>query len=112
VIGPLRREVETLVRAWLLTEGDQALSGETVLALYRDARRHTVTVAWDSGQRAEVTGDCWVALARRALDADPRVTALRRWYDSLPAPDPPMTPRSRFDARRRLDDGCGERRSP
>jgi len=80
--------------------------------LYRDARRQTITVVWDSGRRAGLTGDCWVVLSHRALDADPRMTALRRWYDGLPAPEPTMTARGRYEARRLLDDQSGRRPSP
>src|SRR5712691_1026492 len=59
VIGPLHREVSTLVRAWLLTEGDQALGGETILLLHRDALSRTMTVVWDNGHRAKLDGDGW-----------------------------------------------------
>jgi hypothetical protein len=68
VIGPLRRGISTLVRAWHLTEGDQAFGGETVVALYRDALRHTITVVWSSGDRAQVAGDCHVVLAHRPYE--------------------------------------------
>jgi hypothetical protein len=88
----------------LLTEGDQALDGETIVVLYRDALRRTITVVWDDGRRAELDGDGWVVLAHRAS------TAPRRWLDGIPLPDPPMTGRRRYDARRRLDDRCGEHR--
>jgi hypothetical protein len=94
--------VSTLVRAWLLTEGDQALGGETILLLHRDALSRTITVVWDDGRRIALDGDGWVVLARRALaEATPR-----RWYECLTLPDPPMTARSRYDARRRLDARC------
>jgi hypothetical protein len=66
VIGRLRREASTLVRAWYLTEGDQAFGGETVVVLHRDALRRTIIVSWDDGRRANLDGEGWVALARRA----------------------------------------------
>jgi hypothetical protein len=62
VIGPLRREASTLVRAWQLTEGDRAPGGETVLLLRRDALRRTIAVVWDDGRRAVLDGDGWIML--------------------------------------------------
>jgi hypothetical protein len=111
VIGPSRRETGILVRAWLLTEGDQALGGETIVALYRDALRHRVTVAWNTGERAELEGDSWVVITHRAVGAGRGVVALRSRYASIPLPQPPLTPRDRYDARRRLDEWRGERRT-
>jgi hypothetical protein len=65
-----------------------------------------MTVVWDNGHRATLDGDGWVVLARRAFAAG----AVSRWYDGFPLGDPPMTARSRYDARRRLDDCCRESR--
>jgi hypothetical protein len=98
------------VRAWLLTEGDQALGGETILLLHRDALSRTITVVWDSGHRATLDGDGWVVLARRAFAAGVGRATPHHWYDNFPMYDPPMTARSRYDARRRLDDCCREHR--
>jgi hypothetical protein len=91
-----------LVHAWLLTEGDQALTGETILLLHRDALRRTVTVVWDDGQRAELAGDAWIALGRRAFTPTPAVP--RRGCPDPSLTEPPMTARSRRDSRRCLDD--------
>lgn len=110
MIGSSRRETAILVRAWDLTEGDQALGGETVVALYRDAPRHAVTVAWSSGERAALDGGNWVVLARQAVPTRGRVIALRSWFAAVPLPLPPMTSREGRDARRQLDDWRRERR--
>jgi hypothetical protein len=81
-----------LVRAWHLTEGDQAFEGETVVVLYRDAFRHTITVVWDTGRRAQLDGASWISVMRRAFDADLGSVTLCR---QPPAIDPissnPMT---------------------
>ncbi|HVQ93925.1 MAG TPA: hypothetical protein VMU51_23005 [Mycobacteriales bacterium] len=103
MIGPLRREASTLVRAWLLTEGDQALGGETILVLHRDALRRTITVVWDTGQRVRIDGDRWILLACRGQAAG--VDGIPPGHcGGLPAADLPMTPRGRFTARRTLDE--------
>jgi hypothetical protein len=109
VIGPSRKETAILVRAWNLTEGDQALGGETVVSLHRDALRHTVTVAWTSGERAVLDGASWVVLARQALPAHGQVIALRSRFVSTPPPLPPMTARERRDIRRQADEWRRER---
>jgi hypothetical protein len=99
------------VRAWHLTEGDQALDGETVVALYRDAPRHTVTVAWSSGERVDLDGSRVVLLARQAVPARRRAMALRG-RQAPPEPLPPLTPQERCAARRQLDEWRRERHLP
>lgn len=99
-----------LVCAWHLTEGDQTLGGETVVALYRDAPRHRITVAWTSGERAEFDGDNWVPITRRAVDIAAGVVTLRHRHPGMPIADVLLTPRERDAAPRRLDDRRSEPR--
>ena len=71
--------------------------------LHRDARSRTITVVWDNGERAEIDGDCWLLLVRRACAAGAGAIPPSR-DAGFPVVDPPMTARGRYDARRTLDE--------
>lgn len=82
-----------IVRARDLAVGDLLPGGETVVALHHDERAGSVSLVDDDGRHATMRADARLVVVAR----DPGGAPVER------PPEPPLSPRERFTARRRLD---------
>lgn len=79
-----------LVCAWNLAAGDLLPGGETVVSVGRDESSGRVWVSDNDGAVQSLPGAARLVVVERSRTAGPPV-------------EPPLSPRERFNARRRLD---------